>query len=194
MTDGEYPNIEAVLAQLPPKVRDQARERAAQGDIPYPPVAVKFERDRAWFPGTGWIAVPGLDPATLPLDEIAVVYVVRRGDQFGMEVILRTAPQATEEQKALRLASALRTEAARKRFFRRASPAVAAEVRSRLQRGQLAFLPDQLQVEDGRVYLDIRGKKLPVDDIDPAAIGQVEVAFLVTGPAGNYLEVVWRTQ
>jgi hypothetical protein len=38
MTDhGEYPDIEAVLAQLPPKFRDQARGRATQGDIPSDP-------------------------------------------------------------------------------------------------------------------------------------------------------------
>ena len=188
--------VDRLLARITPQQREEVRRRMAQGDIPYLPEDVKIEVGRVFFPGIGWNNIPGVDPAKLPLDNIELLFVVRRGEEFGLEVTLKSAPDPTDEQKLLRRASKLRTGAARDKFLRKASPTVAAEVRSRLKRGQLAFLPEQLQVMDGQAYLDVQGKKLPVDNIDPASViaGQIEVAFLLSGPAGNYLEIVWRTQ
>jgi hypothetical protein len=74
--------------------------------------------------------------------------------------------------------------------------AITAEVRSRLERGQFGFLPEQSKGSEDRVFLeaDTRFIELPNVDADQIAAGNVLLAFVLPGPVGYQIEIIWRAQ
>jgi hypothetical protein len=60
----------------------------------------------------------------------------------------------------------------------------------------VATLKTRLNAVEGRVFLavDTRSVDLADVDADQVAAGNVILAFVVPGPQGDHIEIVWRTQ
>jgi hypothetical protein len=133
-----------------------------------------------------------LDPAALPIEEIEVLFVLARGAGLTLEMVLRSAAPETDNYKKLRRHSAFRSKTALTKYLRRASPAIAAELLSRLKRGQLAFLPQDVRLEAGRLYLAggyLEAPDLQSDDLETAAL-----VFVTPTMHGNIVEILHKAQ
>jgi hypothetical protein len=189
-----YRPLEEILARLPRERREDVRYRAGQGEIPVLPEDIRIERNRMFIEGIGWSEVPGLDPANITLENIELLFVIRREGNLMLEVALKEAPPSSDTYEALKKISPFRTKNAIDKYLRKASPAVAREMRSRLKRSHIPFLPDQLKVIKGRVFLPVNEDGIELEGIDPQAIQNIVLVFVVSNPAGSdFVEIIWRT-
>jgi hypothetical protein len=85
------------------------------------------------------VDVPGLDPAQLPIDDIELFFIIVRGGEHTIELALKTVVPLSDDFKKMQERSAFRKKSALQKYLRTATPTVAAEVKSRLSRGQLVF-------------------------------------------------------
>jgi hypothetical protein len=192
---GEFRPVAEILERLPVSRRDEVQHRAGQGDIPYLPKDVRLDIGRAFFPGVGWVDVPGLDPARLSIDDVELFFILVRGEGYTLEVVPKTATPPSDNFRAMQKLSAFRKKSALQRYLRSATPTVAAELQSRLSRGQLAFLPDQLRFEPGRVHFLPGGGSIAMPGFDPKDVPtqNMVLLFIVPTSEGNKAEIIWRT-
>jgi hypothetical protein len=83
------------------------------------------------------------------------------------EVCLKDPRPLPEKYEALRKSSAFITKNAIDKYLREASPTIARELIRRLKEGQIAFLPDQLEVADDGVYLLLKSGAVKIPGLDP---------------------------
>jgi hypothetical protein len=192
----KYRPITDILARLGPDRQEEVRHRAAQGDIPYLPEDVRFDEGRAYFPEIGWLAAPGMDPAKLPIDDIELLFVLARGEGLALEVCPKTESSLSDSYRALRRVSAFHTKNQLDKYLRKASPQIAAEVRSRHARGQLAFLLEGVRLARDRIYLRDGEGFVDVPGFDPqsVAVESVVLLFIIPTSADNKLEILSRIQ
>jgi hypothetical protein len=190
-----YRPLSKILVRLSPKLREEVEHRASQGDLPFLPEDVRIGKDRLFFPEVGWVPAPGADPATLKADDIEVLFIIRRGDDWTVEVRLKDGPQGTDKYEALRKSSPFRTRNAVDRYLKNAPPVIARELISRLRRGQIAFLPDQLRVAEDGVYLVLKTGPVKVPGLDPRTfdLQNVALVFIIPNPGDDRMEIVWKT-
>jgi hypothetical protein len=186
--------IAELLERLSPDLQEEVRLRLLQGDIPYLPEDVLLHHEKGYFPEIGWADLPGYDPAKWPIDEIELLFLLSRGNGYTLEVRLKVAPPVSDSYKTLRKLAAFRTKNQLDRYIRKASPRIVAELRSRLKRGQLAFLPEQIQFEGNGIVLGGRFIEAPGVSPDNMTADDVVLAFVIPAGTGNMLEIVWRTQ
>jgi hypothetical protein len=191
----KYRPVTEILERLPAARQDEVRHRASQGDIPFLPDDVQLDAGRAFFPGIGWIDAPGLDRASLPIDDVELFFVIARGVGYTLEVVLKSAIPPSDNFKAMQKLSAFRTKSALDKYLRKASPKIAAEVLSRVKRGQLAFLPEKIRLEPGRIHLSRRGGSIEAPGFDPKdfAMQNMVLLFVIPSSDGNMMEILWRT-
>ncbi|MDB5398641.1 MAG: hypothetical protein QOD93_6437 [Acetobacteraceae bacterium] len=192
--EGGFRPVAEILDRLPASRRDEVQHRAGQGDIPYLPEDVGLDVGRAFFPGVGWVDAPGLDPARLPIDDIELFFIIVRGQGYTLEAALKTAVPLSDDFEAMQKLSAFRKKSALQKYLRKAAPTVAAEVKSRLSRGQLAFLPDQLRFEPGRLHFLPGGGSIAMPGFDPKdmPMQNMVLLFIVPTSEGNKMEIIWR--
>jgi hypothetical protein len=185
-----------ILARLRPDGREEVEYRAAQGDLPFLPEDVQIGEGQLFFQGVGWVPAPGVDPAKLKTADIEVLFMIRRGSEWMVEIRLKDASPLPDRYDVLRKNSAFRTKSAVEKYLRRASPTVARELISRLMRGQIAFLPNQLRVAGDGVYLILKAGAVKIPGLDPRdfALGQVALVFIVPNPGDDMMEIIWKTQ
>jgi hypothetical protein len=191
-----YRPLPEVLARLSPQLREEVEHRANQGDLPFLPEDVRIGKDQLFFPEVGWVPAPGVDPTTLKSDDIEVLFMVRRGDDWMVEVRPKNPLPLPDRYDALRKSSAFRTRNAVDKYLRKASPTIARELISRLRRGQIAFLPDQLTVAEDGVYLVLKSGSVKAPGLDPQTFNlqNVALAFIIPNPGDDLMEIIWKTQ
>jgi hypothetical protein len=88
--------------------------------------------------------------------------------------------------------SAFRKKSALQKYLRKATPTVVAEVKSRLSRGQLAFLPDQLMFEPSRIHFLPGGGSIAASGFDPNGLPMQNLVLLFVVPTseGNKIEII----
>jgi hypothetical protein len=113
-----------------------------------------------------------------------------------VEVCLKDATPLPDKYEAMRKNSAFRTISAIDKYLKKASPTIARELLSRLMRGQITFLPNQLKVADDGVYLVLQSGSVKIPGLDPRdfALGEVALAFIIPNPGDDMMEIVWKTQ
>jgi hypothetical protein len=194
---GDLREVKDVLARLPADRHEEVLHRVGNGDIPFLPEDVTMEVGRGHFPGVGWIAVPGFDPAKLPIADVELFFLIARGSEYVLEVSLKSpSPPPSNEFKAMAKISAFRTKNKLERYLRKASPQVVAEVRSRAKRGHLAFLPDQLEFDHDRIYLKALDTWLPAPGLDPDALPKRNLLMMFVIPTADgrqVAEYLWQT-
>jgi hypothetical protein len=192
--EGGFRPVAEILERLPAFRRDEVQHRVGRGDIPYLPEDVRLDVGRAFFPGVGWVDAPGLDPARLPIDDVELFFIMLRGEGYTLEVALKTAAPLSDDFKTMQKLSAFRKKSALQKYLRKATPTVAAEVKSRLSRGQLAFLPDQLRFEAGRIHFLPGGGSMAIPGFDPKDVPMQNMVllFIVPTSEGNKMEIIWR--
>jgi hypothetical protein len=185
-----------ILERLSPRRREEVQHRAGQGDIPFLPEDVTIEHGRLLFPGIGWVDAPGVDPAKLPRDQIETLFILLRGGRYVVEVALKTEVPLTAEHRTLRKDAAFRSKSALQKYLRNASAGAARELLSRLKRGQIPFLPENVRFERDRVFLGQHAGWLPVPGLDPqsAEVQSAWLLFVIPTAQGNMLEICSRMQ
>jgi hypothetical protein len=190
-------SLAEILQKLSPARQEEVNYRIDQGDIPFLPEDVTIERGRLHFPGMGWMPAPDVDPATLPLDDIELFFIIARGDGYVLEVALKTEAVISDSFKRIQKDAAFRTQTALSKYLRRAKPDIARELLSRLKRGQLAFLPENVAFERDKIYLGPNAGWLPLPEgFDPRAnpMHSIAMLFVIASAGGEMLEIVWRPQ
>lgn len=184
-----------ILARLSPKLREEGERRANQGALPFLPEDVQIGMGRLFFPEVGWVPAPGVDPTTLKADDIEILFIVRRGDDWMVEVRPKEPLPVPDRYDALRKSSAFRARNAVDKYLKNASPTIARELISRLRRGQVAFLPDQIRVAEDGVYLVLKTGPTKIPGLDPQtfAVQDVALVFIIPNPGDDRMEIVWKT-
>jgi hypothetical protein len=189
-------SLAEILEKLSPARQEEVNHRVARGDIPFLPEDVTVERGRLHFPDIGWMPAPGADPATLAVDEIEVFFIIARGEGYALEVVLKTEAIISDNFKRIQKDAAFRTQTALSKYLRRTKPEIARELLSRLKRGQLAFLPENVTFEPDRIYLGPNAGWLSLPGFNPQAspMHSIAMLFIIASAGGELLEIVWRPQ